>query len=272
MTAAQRNRHAGPAQRPSRNDLAGRRNRCARSKDTAAHVPVRDGQNRAVDPQHVRRPPEIWAGSIGDWTAVTKGQRERSPMWGKTKEHRVDNDGFTDAGLADVSRATIDPRPEYPMVVFVHGGPASVQEAVRGRPRSTTFAAFEPGIFCLLSQSARQLWTGRGVHTRQRQGFRLRRPARHPGAASTRCSRTRPIDPDRLGHHRLELRRLHDHVGRHADQPLPCGGGGRRHRRLAELLRRELDRPVDDPVSSARRFTTTPRCTRKVRRSLTSRT
>ena len=46
--------------------------------------------------------------------------------------------------------------------------------------------------------------------------------------------------------------------GRDADHTLPCGGRRRGHRELAELLRRELDRPVDASVSSARRSMTIP--------------
>ena len=57
-----------------------------------------------------------------------------------------------------------------------------------------------------------------------------------------------PIDKRPRGHHRLELRRLHDHVRRHPDHALPSRRRRRGHRQLAELLRRELHRPVDDPV------------------------
>ena len=60
--------------------------------------------------------------------------------------------------------------------------------------------------------------------------------------------RDRARRPERVGHHRLELRRLHDDVGGHADAALRGRRRGRGHRELAELLRAEPDRPVDDPV------------------------
>ena len=81
--------------------------------------------------------------------------------------------------------------------------------------------------------------------------------------------------PHRQGprrHHRLELRRLHDHVRRHPDPPLPRRRRRRRHLQLAELLRRELHRPVDDSRSSAPASTTTPPSTPSPRPSTSSST
>ena len=77
----------------------------------------------------------------------------------------------------------------------------------------------EPGLFRLDAQPARQLRTGRGVHEGNVKDFGygdfrdIERGVDEAIAAA-------PVDPKRLGIARLELRRLHDDVGGHPDEPL----------------------------------------------------
>jgi hypothetical protein len=78
------------------------------------------------------------------------------------------------------------------------------------------------------------------------------------------------IDPRPPRPHRLELRRIHDHVRRHADHRFKRRGRRRGHLRLEELLRRKLHRPVDDAVLRRHPSTTIPRSTRRARPSTSS--
>ena len=145
-----------------------------------------------------------------------------------------------------------DPAKKYPLIVEVHGGPASAVVAHwGGGGRIQRRGLLGAGLLCADAQSSRQLRPGRGLHPGQPQGLRLRGSARHPGRRGYGAGKV-PRRSQPRGHHRLELRRLHDHVCRHPDAAIQGRGGRRRHLRLAELLRRKLHRPVDD--SLLRRF------------------
>ena len=96
------------------------------------------------------------------------------------------------------------------------------------RRRFQSHGVFGAGLLCPGAQSARQLWAGRGLYPGQSQGLRLWRPARHPGRSRYRAGKI-PRRPQPRRNYRLELRRIHDHVRRHPDQPLQGGGRRRRH-------------------------------------------
>ena len=134
----------------------------------------------------------------------------------------------------------------YPMVVVVHGGPAGASTSAW--PSRWTATLPSQGYFVFLPNPARQLRVRRGLHRGQRQGLRRRRPARHPRGRRRGARGAAPVDPKRIGHHGLELRRLHGDVGGDADRPLRRRRRGRRHRELAELLRPEQDRHLDAPL------------------------
>ena len=78
-------------------------------------------------------------------------------------------------------------------------------------------------LLCSRAQSSRQLRPGRSLHAGQPQRLRLRRPARHSRRRRYRAGQIPDRSPAR-GHYRLELRRIHDHVCRHPDQPLQGRG------------------------------------------------
>jgi dipeptidyl aminopeptidase/acylaminoacyl peptidase len=87
----------------------------------------RDGRTSAVIHSTFEEPPEIWAGTNGQWTAVTKANAGVHPVWGKTESIEWSNDGFRIQGWL-MYPAGYSPATRYPMVVFVHGGPASIQK------------------------------------------------------------------------------------------------------------------------------------------------
>ena len=80
-----------------------------------------------------------------------------------------------------------DPAKKYPLVVSVHGGPswACMSKWPTGGMGDMTAASLL-GWFVLVSESARQLWTRRSLHARQRERFRRRRLSRHPSRQLTR--------------------------------------------------------------------------------------
>ena len=87
---------------------------------------ARDGRTAALIRRSWQAPPEVWAGRIGEWRAVTSDNRGRKPMWGEAKSLHWKSDEFTVQGWLLYPR-DFDPARRYPLVVSVHGGPASVK-------------------------------------------------------------------------------------------------------------------------------------------------
>ena len=85
---------------------------------------ARDGKTSAVIRQSYSQPPEVWAGPIGGWKQITKRNSGLAPAWGKAVSLRwTTNIGSVQGWL--LYPPNFDPAKKYPMVVVVHGGPAS---------------------------------------------------------------------------------------------------------------------------------------------------
>ena len=91
----------------------------------------KDGRTSALDLQSFQRPPEIWAGPIGAWKQVTHYNGEIHPAWGKVESVEWKSDEWNIQGWLYYPRA-YNPHARYPMVVWVHGGPAYLQPAAWG--------------------------------------------------------------------------------------------------------------------------------------------
>ncbi len=98
-----------------------------RASEGAFEPSVSFSQDRnvsAVIRQSFSQPPEVWAGPVGDWHPVTHVNSSLQPAWGKA----VSLDWTTEAGKVQgwlLYPGNFDPAKKYPMVVVVHGGPAS---------------------------------------------------------------------------------------------------------------------------------------------------
>ena len=139
-----------------------------------------DGKTSAVVRESFEMPPEVWAGPVGEWRTVTRGNAGQVPAWGRAESVEWTNEGFKAQGWL------IHPREEKagsksPMVVEIHGGPSGV--ITPSWPEATSWiAAFtERGYFVFLPNPRGSYGQGEAFTRGQRQGFRRRRPARHPG-------------------------------------------------------------------------------------------
>ena len=83
-----------------------------------------DGKTCALVRQSFQQPPEIWAGEIGAWKQVTRGNAGLHPSWGKSESLHWRNDGMEIQGWL-LYPVNYDPAKRYPMVVSVHGGPGA---------------------------------------------------------------------------------------------------------------------------------------------------
>ncbi|HKA35536.1 MAG TPA: S9 family peptidase [Thermoanaerobaculia bacterium] len=86
---------------------------------------ARKGGAAAAIVSSFRKPPEVWAGSIGAWKPVTKENAGQTPFWGTANSLHWESGGATVQGWLLPPR-TVEPGRRYPMVVSVHGGPSSV--------------------------------------------------------------------------------------------------------------------------------------------------
>ncbi len=68
--------------------------------------------------------PEVYAGTLGQpLTAITHVNSNLKPIWGKAKSVQWTNEGFHVQGWL-LYPANYDPNQHYPLIVYVHGGPA----------------------------------------------------------------------------------------------------------------------------------------------------
>jgi dipeptidyl aminopeptidase/acylaminoacyl peptidase len=81
-----------------------------------------DGRTSAVIRESFNEPPGIWSGRIGQWKRLTPAPEDLS-QWGKAESVHWMSDGYSVQGWL-IPPEHLDPRSKYPMVVWVHGGPA----------------------------------------------------------------------------------------------------------------------------------------------------
>jgi dipeptidyl aminopeptidase/acylaminoacyl peptidase len=84
---------------------------------------ARDGRTTAVIRSSFDHPSQIDSGPVGGWHAVAKAQPISQPMWGKAESVTWQSDEYTVQGWL-LYPPSYDPQLTYPMVVWVHGGPA----------------------------------------------------------------------------------------------------------------------------------------------------
>jgi dipeptidyl aminopeptidase/acylaminoacyl peptidase len=101
-----------------------------KGQETLAHgefVPyvslASDGKTTVVVRETFSNAPEVWAGPIGDWKQITRVNVTLKPEWGEAKSLRwTTNIGSVQGWL--IYPKDFDPAKKYPLVVYVHGGPA----------------------------------------------------------------------------------------------------------------------------------------------------
>ena len=81
-----------------------------------------DGKSTAVVRQSFAKPPEVWAGPVGEWAPLTRANEKVPGCWGRAESLTWRSDTFTVQGWL------VHPKEDAgrsPMVVSIHGGPAS---------------------------------------------------------------------------------------------------------------------------------------------------
>jgi dipeptidyl aminopeptidase/acylaminoacyl peptidase len=89
---------------------------------------ARDGTTSAVIRSSIRQPPEVWAGAIGAWKKVSSENAAIHATWGGATSLRWKSDDFDVQGWL-IAPAHVESGRRYPIIVWVHGGPASASLA-----------------------------------------------------------------------------------------------------------------------------------------------
>ena len=88
-----------------------------------------DGKTSAAVISNWQQAPEVWTGRIGEWQKATDSNAAAKPQWGKAESLVWTSDGFRVQGWL-LYPDHFDPTKHYPMVVSIHGGPASERSPV----------------------------------------------------------------------------------------------------------------------------------------------
>jgi len=107
---------------------------------------ARDGKMSAVIRHSFSMPPAIWAGPAGQWKQITTVNDSVKPAWGEARNVHWTNDGMRVQGWLLFPRA-FDAKKKYPLVVHVHGGPASACMS-RWDPIAGAMSAMDYFILC----------------------------------------------------------------------------------------------------------------------------
>ena len=85
-----------------------------------------DGRTSAVLRSSFSAPPEVWAGPIGQWRAITHRNSAVKPSWERSVSLHWKSDGYDVQGWLTYP-ANYDPARRYPLIVRIHGGPSAAQ-------------------------------------------------------------------------------------------------------------------------------------------------
>jgi dipeptidyl aminopeptidase/acylaminoacyl peptidase len=157
----------------------------------------RDCLTLALIRQSFQQPPEVWAGPLDKWQAVTQANDAIRPAWGKTKSLHWKSDTFRIQGWLLYPR-DFDPKKRYPMVVNVHGGPASAVVPTWPAEYSWIAALSQRGYFVLLPNPRGSYGQGERFTRANVKDFGLG-DLRDILAGVDEVLRTEPVDKDRLG-------------------------------------------------------------------------
>jgi dipeptidyl aminopeptidase/acylaminoacyl peptidase len=156
----------------------------------------RDGKITALVRHTFAAPPEVWAGPFGAWRKISDVNAKVRPEWGQASSLHWITEGRSVQGWLLYPR-NYDPAKRWPLVVWVHGGPA-------GMDGSHWPAASMPGMlaaagyFVLFPNPRGSLGSGEAFTEANVRDFGYG-DFRDILAGVDEAIRTLPIDNDRVG-------------------------------------------------------------------------
>jgi dipeptidyl aminopeptidase/acylaminoacyl peptidase len=142
------------------------------------------------------RAPEVWAGPAGEWTQRTHANDAFKPLWGRTQSLRWRSDDFEVQGWL-MYPVNYDPSKKYPLVVSVHGGPASSKKPVW--PESFDMTSLSSQGYFVLFPNPRGSYGSGETFARSNVKDFGQGDLRDILIGVDMAIKTLPIDPNRLG-------------------------------------------------------------------------
>jgi dipeptidyl aminopeptidase/acylaminoacyl peptidase len=160
-----------------------------------------DGKLAAAELSSYNKPPEVFAGPLGQWRQLTGNNTSLQAEWGKAESIEWTNEGFNIQGWL-VPPEKVESGKKYPMVVLIHGGPSGVTTsawpASFGMSRAIIAALSMRGYYVLLPNPRGSYGQGEDftrANVNDFGGGDLRDDLAGVDAAVKKF----PVDPDRLG-------------------------------------------------------------------------
>ena len=154
-----------------------------------------DGRASALIRQDFTTPPEVWAGPIGQWQAVTRANAGLKTPWGRAESLTWTCDGHPVQGWL-IHPAQEHPGPRAPLVVDIHGGPSYVAQPTWS-PREVGLLSLA-GYYQLLPNPRGSFGQGEAFTQANIKDFGGG-DLRDLLAGVDQVLATRPVDPQRLG-------------------------------------------------------------------------
>jgi len=154
----------------------------------------KDGATFALVRESFRKPPEVYAGPIGSLTQISHSNESVSARWGDAHTLHWRSDSFEVQGWL-MAPPEVDAGSRYPMIVVVHGGPAS-QADPRFLPTWGLLAS--QGYFVLLPNPRGSYGQGEKFTAGNVRDFG-HGDLKDILAGVDTALKTAPIDPERIG-------------------------------------------------------------------------
>jgi dipeptidyl aminopeptidase/acylaminoacyl peptidase len=161
----------------------------------------KDGKAAAAIRSDYTTPPEIWAGPIGNWRALTHNNAGLTATWAKADNLEWKSDSFAIQGWV-IPPAKVEAGKKHPMVVLVHGGPSSITTpewpASVGMSRAIVAALSAHGYYVFLPNPRGSYGQGEDftrANVKDLGGGDLRDVLTGVDAVVAKY----PVDPNRLG-------------------------------------------------------------------------
>ena len=116
------------------------------SHDVIGASLANDGVTSAVIRSGFRSAPDVWAGRTGEWRRLSKTNASSRASWGEAQSIRWKSDAFDVQGWL-LAPSEVVPGRKYPLIVWIHGGPAAASLARWPDPRAALLSRHGYYIF-----------------------------------------------------------------------------------------------------------------------------
>ena len=203
-----------------------------------------DGVTSAVIRGGFRSAPDVWAGRIGEWKRISTTNASSRATWGEARSIRWKSDDFDVQGWL-LAPAEVEAGRKYPLIVWIHGGPAAASLARWPDARAALLS--RRGYFVFFPNPRGSYGQGEAFTRANVKDFGYG-DLRDVMTGIDAAAASNPIDTTRLGVWGWSYGGYMTMWTVTQTTRFKGGGGRRRHRQLAELLRRERHRRLDDPL------------------------